>query len=121
MTPETTLYLLAALIILYMYMVRKKGLDQVGPDAFPELEKPIFFEFKRLLDDAYERMLYLVGAFVVLAIASYFGVHPRAKLVFFALLAVAFISNIPPRNRIFRFLEAFNLDPKTLKKRGIRL
>ncbi len=121
MTPETTIYFLTALIIFYMYRVRKKGLDQIGPEAFPELEKAVFFEFKRLLDTAYERMLYLSGVFFLLGIITLFRLPPNTKLITYIALAGLFIYNIPPRNRIFQFLDAFNLDAKTLKERGIRL
>ncbi len=121
MGTETTIYLLAFFIILYMYRARKTALEKVSYEAFPELEKPVFFEFKRLLDEAFERMLYLAGAFLVLAIASYFGVTLKAKIVFFLVLIGTFVANIPPRNRIFKFLEAYSLSIESLKKRGIKL
>ncbi len=121
MTPETIIYFLTAFVILYMYMVRKKGLDRLSPDTFPEFEKAIFFQFKRLLDTAYERMLYLSGVFFLLGIITLFQLPPNTKLITYIALVGLFIYNIPPRNRIFQFLDAFDLDIKTLKKRGVKL
>jgi len=112
---------LTGFILLYMYVVRKKGLERVGPDSFPELEKATFFEFKRLLDTAYERMLYLSGAFFLLGIITVFSLPPATKLITYVATAGVFIYNIPPRNRIFQFLDAFGLDIKSLKERGVKL
>jgi len=121
MSTEATIYFLTALILIYMYMVRKKALDRLSPDTFPELEKVIFFEFKRLLDTAYDRMLYLSGAFFLLGIITVFNLPPATKWITYLATAGLFVYNIPPRNKIFHFLDAFELDIKTLKERGVKL
>jgi len=121
MNTEATIYLLTGFILLYMYLVRRKGLDRLHPDSFPEFEKSVFFEFKKLLDMAYERMLYLACAFFLLGIITVFNFPPATKWLTYFAIAGLFVYNIPPRNKIFQFLDAFNIDMKTLKERGVKL
>jgi hypothetical protein len=59
--------------------------------------------------------------FFPLAYAHYRKSDQVSILFFMLLMGLLFISNIPPRHKIMRLLEANNLSAKDLARRGIRL
>ncbi len=124
MTPQTVgalVYLVAGAAIVYLFQVRRKKLGQLRAGDITGLDKEGFAELQLLLKTAYERMLYLGVLFFPLAYASHRDDAAASKLFFLILLLLLFLSNIPPRIKIMRLLERYNLSSKDLLAQGIRL
>jgi|Deesub1362B_J571_1020462.scaffolds.fasta_scaffold00226_19 hypothetical protein len=117
---ESIVYLVAGVVIILLFVKRRKVLAQLSPEDFPELEKPLFLELKRILDTSYERSLYLGYVFLILFFINITGWGLQFKGGLFLLVLVLFIFNIIPRNKIVRLLDAAGLELDILKKKGIR-
>lgn len=115
------IYLLAGLAIVYLFQVRRKKLGELAREDLPDMDEEGFNELILLLKTAYERMLYLGVVFFPLAYTSYVGGAMISKIVFLVLILLLFISNIPPRNKIMRLLENYDLSIESLGERGIKL
>lgn len=90
-------------------------------EDFPGIDEEGFHELTLLLKTAYERMLYMGVAFFPLAYTSSVNGAFVSKVFFLALILLLFISNIPPRNKIMRLLDRYDLSMEELRERGIRL
>ena len=124
MTPDILnclLFLMTGAAIIYLFQVRRKQLSTLTPEDLPELTPEDFDELKLLLKTAYERMLYMGVLFLPLAFSSVFDNSGISKIFFLILIALLFISNIPPRNKIIHLLERHNLSVHDLRDKGIRL
>lgn len=118
---EGFIYLFTGLIIILLYLIKKKEIPGLSHDIIPELDKETFLDFKRLLETSYERTLYLGVAFLFLAYVTFSNLSFDIKA--FCILAVIglFIYNIPPRNRTMKILVSSGISLKTIKSRGVRL
>ncbi|MBM9615102.1 hypothetical protein JWJ90_12520 [Desulfobulbus rhabdoformis] len=114
-------YFFAGLAIVYLFQIRRQRVSELSQQDFPEMDAEGFHELIILLKTAYERMLYMGVVFFPLAYTSYVNGAPISKLVFAILLVLLFLSNIPPRNKIMRLLERYELTPRDLKERNIAL
>lgn len=115
------IYFIVGLAIIYLFQIRRKSLSALRREDFREMEEADFEELKVLLKTAYERMLYLGVVFFPLAYTSFVNGANISKLVFLVLIALLFLSNIPPRNKIMRLLERYELSMSFLRDRNIRL
>lgn len=115
------IYLLAGLAIVYLFQTRRKKLSELSLTDFPGMDEEGFGELVLLLKTAYERMLYMGVAFFPLAYTSYSNGAMISKLFFLALILLLFISNIPPRNKIMRLLDRYDLSMEYLNERGVKL
>jgi hypothetical protein len=114
-------YLLVGLAIVYLFQSRRKMVSHFTLDDFPGIDEEGFHELTLLLKTAYERMLYMGVAFFPLAYTSYINGAFVSKVFFLALILLLFISNIPPRNKIMRLLDRYEISMEELRERGIRL
>lgn len=115
------IYFIVGLAIIYLFQVRRKSLSTLKHEDFQEMADEDFEELKILLKTAYERMLYMGVVFFPLAYTSFVNGANVSKLVFLVLIALLFISNIPPRNKIMRLLERYELSISFLRDRNIKL
>lgn len=114
-------YLFAGLAIVYLFQSRRRTLAEIRPEDFPEMDEQGFRELVVLLKTAYERMLYMGVVFFPLAFTTYINGALISKMVFAILIVLLFLSNIPPRNKIMRLLERYELTPDHLRARDIKL
>ena len=124
MTAEMTsgiLYLLVGAAIIYLFQQRRSQLASLTPDKVPELDEEGLAELRLLMKTAYERMLYMGVLFLPLAISTMRGSSNVSRLFFLLLIGLLFLSNIPPRNKIIRLLERYNLTVPDLQDRGIKV
>ncbi len=115
------LYIIIGLIIVYLFIDRRKRLSALTPEQFPGLDHETYKELIQLLKTIYERMLYLGVSFFPLALTSFRGSQTEAKLAFLFLILLLFVSNIFPRNKVMKFLYANKILLDDLKKKGIKL
>lgn len=120
-TISALIYLLAGTAIVYLFQVRRRALSEFQRENFPGLDAEGFAELQILLKTAYERMLYLGVLFFPLAYSTFRGHSSASKLFFMALIILLFLSNIPPRHKIMRLLEKYDLSLKELENLGIKL
>ncbi len=118
---EGIVYAIAGLAIIVLFRKKHKSLSHLKMSDIPELPEKAFLQFKELLNTAYERLLYLGIAFLLLSYAALFGRGYNTKIVFIIFIIGLFIYNIPPRNKIMKLLDYYDIDYRELKKRSIRL
>ncbi|MEJ2181905.1 MAG: hypothetical protein P8Y66_00090 [Nitrospirota bacterium] len=118
-TVEVLIYLVTGIVIIALYVSRRRVLSALREEAVPALDKAGFLALRSLLATSYERALYLGVSFLFLAYAS----ARQSGIKMFAVLLVLglFVYNIPPRNKIMKLLTSSGVDPKSLKERGVRL
>lgn len=115
------LFFMTGAAIIYLFQVRRKQLVNLEREQLAEIELEDFDQLKLLLKTAYERMLYTGVLFLPLAFSSIHDGSQVSKLFFLVLIALLFLSNIPPRNRIIRLLDHYGLSVKDLRDRGIKI
>jgi hypothetical protein len=118
---EGFIYLLTGFILIFLYIIKKKGISRMNPDMISELDEEAFFNLKSLLEASYNRTLYLGIAFLFLAYTTLTnsGLDIKA-LCIFAIIGL-FVYNIPPRNKAMKILISSGISLKTLKSKGVRL
>lgn len=120
-TLSSLIYLLAGMAIVYLFQTRRKKLGEFSNDDIPEMTPEDYKELTVLLKTAYERMLYMGVLFFPLAYTSYADGALISKAFFLVLILLLFVTNIPPRNKIMRLLDRYDLSIEHLKNRGIHL
>ena len=117
----TILYLLIGVALLYLFKKRREGVARLSSSQLPELSEDDFNTLKVLLKTAYERMLYLAVLFFPLAFFNGRGDDRIGVIFFLLLIALLFLSNIPPRHKIIGLLTRNGLSVRILEQRGIKL
>jgi len=120
-TINALLYLTAGASIIYLFQVRRRELGRLSREQLAEMDAEGFSELCLLLKTAYERMLYMGVLFIPLAWSSWHGGPVAGRAFFLILIALLFISNIPPRHGIIRLLERHGLSIADLRRKGIRV
>lgn len=121
MPTTSILYALAGTAIVYLFQQRRQQLSRINKEMFPEFSEEQYQQLITLLKTAYERTLYLGVLFFPLAWAARPDGATVTQYFFLSLIALLFLSNIIPRNKIMKLLAAHDLKPKDLRERGIVL
>ncbi len=118
---EGFIYLFAGLIIIIMYIKKKRKIPGLNSDLLPELDREAFINLKILLETLYERTLYLGIVFLLLAYVTFSGLNLEVKALCILVIIGLVIYNILPRNKVMKILISSGISLKTIKDRGVRL
>ena len=115
------IYLVGSIILIGMYFTRKKSLSSFRPENLSELDWAARSELKRLLESAYERLLFLGLGLLILASVCFSGLDAGLKAFFLFLVFVLFFANIPPRHKLMKILLVNGISLKRIREAGLKL
>jgi hypothetical protein len=117
---EGLVYLIAGVVLMFLYVRGERGLPALNRDILPELREESIGELKISLRKSYQRTLYLAVAFLYLAFVTIANRSHSARVFGIVVTAGLFFYNIPPRNRVMSILSSAGLDRGSMKKRGLK-